>query len=413
MNVLVIGSGGREHALVWKIKQSPFAGKVFVAPGNGGISRDAKIFDLPADFETLASFAENRKIGYVVVGPEVPLINGIADFFANRGIPVFGPSREAAMLEGSKIFAKKFMKKNRIPTAEFEIFDKPEDAIKFVKNRKNIVVKADGLCAGKGVVVCDTGEEAHNAIKRIMADKIFGSAGERIVIERKLVGEEASVLVLFSDKGYVPLIPARDHKPAFDGGRGPNTGGMGAYAPAISAISEKISGKIEREIIKPLAEGIRREGISYFGVLYIGLMIVNGAPYVLEFNVRFGDPETQAILPLLKNDLMEVFMEMEDGGLPALVWENGFCVDVVLASGGYPGKCETGKKITFAKNIPSDIMIFHAGTELKNGNFFTSGGRVLNVAACGGSLKKAREKVYGAVSKIGFEGMFYRKDIGK
>ncbi len=412
MKILVIGGGAREHALVWKLNQSKLVKKIYSIPGNGGISQEAEIFNLPLKFEVLKNFVNEKKIDLILVGPEAPLVKGIADYFKREGIMIFGPNKDASQLEGSKIFAKNFMKKYSIPTAHFEVFEESFRAIDYLKNKEEIVIKADGLSAGKGVVVSNSYIESCSAIKKFMEEKIFAEAGSRVVIEEKLKGEEASILLLLSGDNYSFLISSQDHKPVFEDDKGPNTGGMGAYSPT-SLIDEEVMEKIKVKIIQPLIEGLQAERIKYSGVLYLGLMINKKEPYVLEFNVRFGDPETETILPLLENDLLEVILKLQAGEKIKLVWKEGSSIDVVLASEGYPGKYPEGRLISFkAEQLPSDVFIFHAGTEFKDGNFYTSGGRVLNVAAIGNDIYEARDKVYNAISNIHFDGMHFRKDIG-
>ncbi len=412
MKILVIGGGAREHALVWKLNQSKLVKKIYSIPGNGGISQEAEIFNLPLKFEVLKNFVNEKKIDLILVGPEAPLVKGIVDYFKREGIMIFGPNKDASQLEGSKIFAKNFMKKYSIPTAHFEIFEESSRAIDYLKNKEEIVIKAVGLSAGKGVVVSNSYLESCRTIKRFMEEKVFSEAGTRVVIEEKLKGEEASILILLSGDNYSFLISSQDHKPVFEDDKGPNTGGMGAYSPT-SLIDEEVMEKIKVKIIQPLIEGLQGERIEYSGVLYLGLMIDKKEPYVLEFNVRFGDPETEAILPLLENDLLEVILKLQQGEKIELAWRKGCSVDVVLASEGYPGKYPKGRLISFkAEQLPSDVFIFHAGTEFKDGNFYTSGGRVLNVAAIGNDIYGARDKVYNAISNIHFDGMHFRRDIG-
>ncbi|MFH1416191.1 MAG: phosphoribosylamine--glycine ligase [Elusimicrobiota bacterium] len=408
--VLVIGGGGREHALVWKLKQSEFAEKIYCAPGNGGISGDAEVFGLPSEFADLKKIIEEKKIDMVVVGPEAPLVDGIADYLGSEGVTVFGPLKGSARLEGSKIYSKEFMKRHAIPTAGFDVFDDASKAMDYLKSRPEVVIKADGLCAGKGVVVTDSFDEGRETIEKFMTEKIFGNAGRRVVIEEKLKGEEASILALVSGKNCSLLIPSQDHKAVFEGDTGPNTGGMGAYAPA-SLVDSNMLDKVKKQIIVPVLEGLASEGMDYCGVLYAGLMICAGEPKVLEFNVRFGDPETEAVLPMMKSDLLEAIYDLNSGIEPEIEWKKGVCMDIVIASGGYPGHYEKGKKITI-KDIPDDVYVFHAATEERNGMLYTSGGRVLNVAAVGDDIKSVKEKVYNAVSNISFDGMYYRRDIG-
>ncbi len=421
MKVLVVGSGGREHCLAWKISCSPLVDRVYCAPGNGGTSLLANNVDIsPSDIDRLLEFALEEKIDLTVVGPEAPLVEGIVDRFEEKGLKIFGPKKDVAMLEGSKVFAKRLMKKFGIPTADFEIFDDPYKAKDYVKKRGfPIVVKADGLAAGKGVMVCKSKEEAFEAIERIMEKKEFGKAGEKVVIEDFLEGEEASLLIFTDGKKFLSLVSSQDHKPVFDNDEGPNTGGMGAYSPA-PLVNDRVFEKIKNKIFIPLIEGLREEGKVYKGMLYAGLMIRDEEPYVLEFNVRFGDPETQAILPKLKSDLVTVMLSTinEELDRVSLDWDERFCICVVVASGGYPGKYQKGKKISGLEKLEAlkDIFVFHAGTKIEKRDgrfdFLTNGGRVLNVVALDRDFRKAQEKVYEAVRRIYFENMHYRKDIG-
>jgi len=414
MNILVIGSGGREHAIIWKLKQSKNIKKIFCIPGNSGISQIARCEKIDIlDFKKISDFVIEHKIDLTIVGPELPLSEGIVDYFNDRKLKIFGPDKKSAQLEASKIFAKQFMKKYNIPTANFEVFDNYKEARKHltshISHLTSVVVKADGLCAGKGVFICNTKEEAKQIIKKVMVDKIFGGSGNRIVIEEKLAGEEVSLLAFCDGKSILPLIPSQDHKQIFDNDKGPNTGGMGAYAPAKTC-PELVSGSIFENFLT----GIKKEKLNYKGIIYAGIMLTAEGPKVLEFNVRFGDPETQALLPLMKNDLLDLFLATVDGELKKykIIWVDGYCVSVVLASGGYPGKYETGREIFGLKKI-KDAVVFHAGTKFKNGKYFTNGGRVLNVSAIDTTLDKAIAKVYGNVEKIKFENMHYRRDIGK
>ncbi|MFC2091952.1 phosphoribosylamine--glycine ligase [Elusimicrobiota bacterium] len=411
INMLVIGSGAREHSIVWKLGQSDLLGDICCIPGNGGIADNAEIYDIPVDFKSVNGFIKEKNIGYVIIGPEAPLAAGMADYLSAEGVTVFGPSRRAAKLEGSKVYAKEFMKKYSIPTAPYEVFDTAAEALDHVAAMEESVIKADGLCAGKGVFVCSSPSEARDAVRKVMEQRIFEDAGNRIVVEEKLKGEEASILLLVSGTDYQIMLPSQDHKPAYDGDRGPNTGGMGAYAPA-SVVDGAAGIKIQKTIIEPVIDGLVREGISYFGVLYIGIMISAGDPNVLEFNVRFGDPETEVLLPLMEDDLFKVILDLENGSKTDIRWKKGSCVDVVLASGGYPGSYVKGKKITIERDLPDEVMLFHAGTRLTDDGLVTAGGRVLNVTALGADINDARNKAYNAVSKISFEGMHYRKDIG-
>ena len=416
MKVLVVGSGGREHALAWKLAQSPKVKEVIGAPGNPGIAKLGRCVNIsPTDIKALADFAEKEGIELTVVGPEAPLVEGIVDEFEKRGLKIFGPTKAAARLEGSKAFSKEMMRKYGVPTADFEVFESPEEAIEFVKRKgAPIVVKADGLAAGKGVVVARSVDEAIEAIKKIMVEKAFGEAGNRVVIEECLEGEEASYLVVTDGERFIPLATAQDHKAVFDGDKGPNTGGMGAYSPA-PVLSPEVEREVQERVIKPILRGMKEEGHPFKGVLYAGLMITDEGVKVLEFNVRFGDPEAQAILRRLDSDLFDVCMSVAQGRLvEELRWKPETSICVVLASGGYPGKYEKGKEITGieeAEKVPT-VVVFHAGTKLENGKLVTSGGRVLNVTALGRDIVEARERAYRAVEKIHFEGMHYRKDIG-
>jgi len=416
MKVLIVGSGGREHAIAWKVAQSPKVKEIFAAPGNPGIGKIGECVPIsPTEIDKLVEFAKEKKIDLTIVGPEAPLVAGIVDEFEKAGLKIFGPSKSAAQLEGSKAFAKEMMKKYGIPTAEFKVFSDPEEAKNFVRERgAPIVIKADGLAAGKGVTVARTLEEALTAIDKIMVKRVFGESGNRVVIEECLEGEEASYLVITDGKNFVPLATAQDHKAVFDGDRGPNTGGMGAYSPA-PVLSKDMELRVQEEIVKPILKGMMEEGAPFKGILYVGLMITNDGPKVLEFNVRFGDPEAQVILRRLEDDLVEIAEKTIDGKLPnRLNWKPETSICVVLASKGYPGSYEKGKEIfgiEEAEAIPS-VVVFHAGTAIKNGKLVTNGGRVLNVTALGKDIKEAREIVYKAVEKIHFEGMHYRKDIG-
>jgi len=417
MKVLVVGSGGREHAIVWKVAQSPYVEKIYCAPGNPGIAQLAECVDIkPTDIKKLADFAEEKGVNLTIVGPEAPLVEGIVDEFEKRGLRIFGPSKDAARLEGSKVFSKEMMKKWGVPTADFKVFDNPEEAKAYIKEKgAPIVVKADGLAAGKGVTVAKTVEEALEAVDRIMVEKVFGDAGNRVVIEDCLEGEEASYLVVTDGENFIPLATAQDHKAVFDGDRGPNTGGMGAYSPA-PVLSEEMEREVQEKVIKPILKGMKEEGYPFKGILYAGLMITKDGIKVLEFNVRFGDPEAQVILRRLKTDLVEVCTSVINGKLvEKLEWIPETSICVVLASKGYPGKYEKGKEITGIEEAEKldSVVVFHAGTAVKDGKLVTNGGRVLNVTALGKDIVEARENVYKAVEKIHFDGMHYRKDIGE
>lgn len=418
MRVLLIGGGGREHALAWKLVQSPKVEKLYAAPGNPGMAllQKCECINLNVeDLEGIADYAEEKSIDLTVVGPEAPLVAGIADVFKRRGLPVFGPSKAAAQLEGSKAFSKELMAKYDIPTAFFKICENIEDAKAYVEEKgAPIVVKADGLAAGKGVVVAMTKQEALDAIDEMMGDHKFGAAGARLVLEEYMEGEEASLLAFTDGKNVVPMIAAQDHKRVFDGDEGPNTGGMGTYAPA-PVMTDILRLKATELILKPVVEAMAKEGMPYQGCLYAGLMIKGESVKVVEFNCRFGDPETQVVLPLLDGDLAEIMLACATGTLDKVdvAWYNKAAVCVVMASGGYPESYEKGKEITGLAEAEADknVVVFHAGTKETEGRIVTSGGRVLGVTAVDSSIKSARDRAYNAVEKIAFEKNFYRKDI--
>lgn len=418
MKVLVIGGGGREHAIVWKLAQSPRVDKIYCCPGNAGISDLAECVDLNMDdYDALVDFVKYEWIDLTIVGPEDPLSKGIVDVFEKNDLKIVGPSRKAAQLEASKVFAKEFMKRHGIPTAEYRVFTSYLHAEEHVRMKgAPIVIKADGLAAGKGVIVAKSVDEAIDALKRIMKERVFGEAGDRVVIEECLEGEEASYLIFTDGETILPMASSQDHKRVFDNDEGPNTGGMGAYSPA-PVVSSDIEKKIMERIMKPAIKGLTKEGIKYKGVLYAGLMIKDDEPYVLEFNCRFGDPETQPLLTRLKSDLLEISLAIVEERLSkmALQWRPEASVCVVAASGGYPGKYEKGKVITGLEEVKKmeDIVVFHAGTTYQDGKIVTSGGRVLGVTALGVDIKDARDRAYGAIEKIHFEGMHYRKDIAR
>ena len=417
MRVLVVGSGGREHALAWKIRQSPLVDKVFCAPGNGGISQIAECVDIKADdIAGLTAFASRNKIDLTVVGPEAPLSGGITDKFSANGLRVFGPSKEAARLESSKVFMKELAKKYGIPTAVFEVFTESAAAKKYIKGFKGkFVVKADGLAAGKGVIVCSSKEEGLEAVEAMMERKIFKDAGKKVIIEECLEGEEASIIVVTDGKDAVPLASAQDHKRTLDGDKGPNTGGMGAYSPA-PVVTDETMKAVMKDIIRPAIDGLSKEGIKYTGALYAGLMIDSSGPKLLEFNCRFGDPETQAILPRLKSDFVELIEASIDDeiDIASLQWDERPCVSVVISSGGYPGEYKTGFEIDGLDALEKmkDVYVFHAGTRASGEKTVTAGGRVLNVTALGSDIKDAIDRCYNAVNLIEFEGMHFRRDIG-
>lgn len=411
MKILLIGSGGREHALAWKMAQSPHADKIYALPGNPGIAEFAECAAGISANADIVTFAQDKGIDLVVVGPEAPLAAGLVDDLNAAGIKAFGPNKAAAQLESSKIFAKNIMKKYGIPTAKFEVFDNPDAAKAYIrKEGAPIVIKADGLAAGKGVIVADNLDAALNAVDEM---KNFGAAGSRIVIEEFMDGEEASILAFTDGETIIPMIAAQDHKRLNDGDEGVNTGGMGAYAPA-PIVDANVARLANEQILKPIIAALKSEGITYRGCLYAGLMIVNGEPKVVEFNARFGDPETQAVLPLLESDLVEIMQSCATGGLAGreIRWSAETAVCVVLASGGYP---KAYKKhlpidgITKAKSLGA--LIFHAGTATIDGKIVTSGGRVLGVTAIDKDIRAAIDKVYKCVDVIHFDGMHYRRDI--
>jgi phosphoribosylamine--glycine ligase len=417
MKILVVGSGGREHALVWKIAQSPRVGKIYCAPGNAGIAQMAECLSISAeDVKGLTAWAEKEKIDLTVVGPEAPLTLGMVDIFRARGLRVFGPSQKAAEIEGSKAFTKELMKKYGIPTGESETFTDPAAAIKYIKGKgAPLVVKADGLAAGKGVIICRKVEEALSALDLILVQKAFGAAGAKVVVEEFLEGEEASFLAFTDGETVLPLPTSQDHKAIYDNDQGPNTGGMGAYSPA-PVVTEKVHREAMEKVMIPTVRGMAREGRKYQGVLYAGLMIKDEKPKVLEFNARFGDPEAQPLLMRLKSDLIPILEATIDGKLSnhKMELEDRSSVCVVMASGGYPGSYQKGKAISGLQDAARvrDAFVFHAGTALKEGRVVTNGGRVLGVTALGNGIQEAIQRAYEAVAKISWEGAYYRKDIG-
>lgn len=419
MNVLVVGGGGREHALAWKLAQSPRAERVFVAPGNAGTAGEPKVenVDIAAtDIPALVEFARRESIGLTVVGPEAPLVDGIVDRFAQQGLRCFGPGQSAARLEGSKAFAKAFMERHAIPTADYRRFESLQEAERYLQSAVlPIVIKADGLAAGKGVTVARTRGEALDAARDCLAENRFGDAGRRIVVEECLVGEEASFICMVAGDQVLPLASSQDHKPRDDGDRGPNTGGMGAYSPA-PVIDPSMHERIMAEVIEPTVNGLKTEGVDYLGFLYAGLMITgDGEPRVLEYNCRFGDPETQPIIMRLDSDLLVLCEAAVDGRLQAMAvqWRPEAALGVVMAAGGYPGGYEKGHTIEGIHAAESrDVKVFHAGTRRRDSGVVTDGGRVLCVTALGGTIKDARERAYRAVNYIHWKDAFYRRDIG-
>jgi len=416
MNVLLVGSGGREHALAWKLAQSKNLDELYIAPGNAGTETCGENVPIGVnDTDMLLDFAKQNDIGLVIVGPEDPLAAGIVDTFEAAGIKAFGPSAGAAQLEADKAFAKQLMRSSSISTAEGRIFERFEDAKTYIASRDEaVVVKAAGLAKGKGVYVCDDPSDGILAAEKIMRDKIFGPAGDKVIVEDKLLGEEASILAFVDGRNIYVMESSQDHKPIGDGDTGPNTGGMGAYSPA-PVVTERIMDQITREILVPTVDGMNRNGTPYKGVLYAGIMMTGGGPRVLEYNVRFGDPETQPVLMRLKSDLLEVCLAVCDGRLDkvTLEWDPRPAVCVVMASGGYPGSYEKGKKITGLDEADKieDVVVFHADTTVSDGDIVTNGGRVLGVTALAETIGEAKEKAYRAVDKIKFDGAYCRRDI--
>ncbi len=417
MKVLVIGSGGREHALVWKISQSPKVDKIYCAPGNAGIAQQAECVAIKADdLDGLLAFAQQNQIDLTVVGPEVPLTMGIVDKFQEQGLKIFGPSGKAAEIEGSKTFAKDLMAKYNIPTAKYGAFTDAAEAKAFLDTvGLPCVVKADGLAAGKGVLICETKAEAEEAIADILVDNKFGSAGSRVVVEEFLTGQEVSMLAFTDGKTVVPMVSSQDHKRIWDGDKGLNTGGMGAYSPAPVYTAE-IHEIVVPQVLEATVKAMEAEGRSFSGILYAGLMLTADGPKVLEFNARFGDPETQAVLPRLKSDLVDIFLAIIDGRLNEMdiQWHEEAAVCVVMASGGYPETSEKGQVITgLAEAAATGAIVFHAGTKETDGNIVTNGGRVLGISALGNDIAQAIANAYRGVEQIKFENMQYRTDIGK
>ncbi|MEW5906935.1 MAG: phosphoribosylamine--glycine ligase [Elusimicrobiota bacterium] len=416
INVLIIGSGGREHALAWKLKQSPLAGRIYAAPGSEGMRECARPVPMGAlEFDKITDFCAGSDIGLCVIGPEEPLAKGLADHLAARGVKVFGPRRQAAMLEASKQLAKEFMRRNYIPTAAFQSFYDPQPAKEAVRSNKKwpLVVKADGLAAGKGVRVCADEASALSAVEDFMEKRIFGSSGARVVLEEFLEGREASVMALCDGRDFVLLPVARDHKRLRDGDEGPNTGGMGAVAP-VELDAETLE-KVRVDVLGRFVEGLKKERIPYCGVVFAGLMLTKDGPKALEFNVRFGDPETQTVLPLLSSDLLAHMLACAEGRLAGErpEFHGGACATVVMAAAGYPENPEKGAGIRDLDKVPAGAEVFHAGTSAQDGRFKVAGGRVLGVAARGGDLAEALRRAYAAAGAISFEGMQFRRDIGK
>jgi phosphoribosylamine--glycine ligase len=414
MNILVIGSGGREHAIAWKVAQSPKLKKLFVLPGNPGTAQVAENVSGVSvdDHDAVARFCKEKRINLVIVGPEIPLAGGLADALTGAGVRCFGPSRAGAQIEASKAFAKDFMRRHNIPTAHYATFRQFEEAVRYSESVDYpIVIKASGLAAGKGVILPETAEEAKSALKAILVDKAFGDAGNEVVIEERMTGPEVSLMAFTDGTSVAPMLPAQDHKRLRDGDEGPNTGGMGAYAPTPVFIADMMS-EAMKTILQPTINGLRSKGIPYVGVLYAGLMLTPNGIRVLEFNCRFGDPETQVVLPLLETDLVEIAEACVDGRLNEvdIHWKDGAAICVVLASKGYPEKVDSGKVVTVGE-LPEGVICFHAGTKDESGKIFTAGGRVLGLTAWADNIESATRNAYANIIKVNFEGVHFRKDI--
>lgn len=417
MKILIVGGGGREHTIAWKLAQSPLVEKLYAAPGNGGISEIAQCVPIAAtDVDAIVKFAKENEIDLTFVAPDDPLVLGMVDALEAEGLKAFGPRKNAAIIEGSKVFAKELMKKYNIPTAEYEVFENSADAVEYVKTRKcPIVIKAEGLALGKGVIIAQTNDEAVSAVREMMENKKFGDAGSRIVVEEFLSGPEISVLAFTDGKTIVPMVSAQDHKRAYDGDKGLNTGGMGTFSPS-RIYTPELADTCMKEIFVPTVEAMNKEGRTFKGVLYFGLMLTESGIKVIEYNCRFGDPETQVVLPRLKTDLTRILLAVVDEKLDSIniEWYDNAAVCVVMASGGYPEKYAKGYEISGISDACAEenIMVFHAGTKKENNKFITSGGRVLGVTATAESLDEAIRDAYDAVAKISFKDAHYRRDIG-
>ena len=415
MHVLIIGSGGREHTLAWKVAQSPRLTKLYIAPGNAGTVACGENISLDVNNHTMiVKFCKEKQIDLVIVGPEIPLAAGLADSLSEAGVRCFGPRQAAAQIEASKVFSKNFMARHRIPTARYTTFDKLTDAFAYLeKIDYPIVIKASGLAAGKGVILPETLDEAKATLGSILIDKTFGEAGSEVVIEERLIGQEVSLMAFTDGETILPMLAAQDHKRLLDDDRGPNTGGMGAYAPAPIFTADLMNEAVEK-ILKPAIRGLRLEGMPFVGVLYAGLMLTSNGLSVLEFNCRFGDPETQAVLPLLDTDLLDIAEACVDGTLKdvKIKWKDGAAVCVVLASKGYPEKVESGKPVKF-ETLPANVICFHAGSKMDKNQILTAGGRVFGLTAWADDIESAVKQVYANIDKVSFEGMQYRKDIAK
>ncbi|ABR47146.1 phosphoribosylamine--glycine ligase [Alkaliphilus metalliredigens QYMF] len=416
MKVLVIGNGGREHAIIWKLNQSPDVKEIFCAPGNPGIGKIAKNVDIdPDDIQKLVEFSREINIDLTIVGPEAPLVEGIVEVFQESGLKIIGPSSHAAQLEGSKSFAKAFLKKYKIPTAlSHEVTDLAEGKSILSNYTFPVVIKADGLAGGKGVFICQSEGEAIEQLRLLLEENVLGKAGQRVVIEEFLEGIEVSILCFVDGKTIKPMISSQDHKQIFEGNRGPNTGGMGTCAPNL-LYTEEIAKRVEKEILMPTLGGIQAEEMDYRGIIFVGIMLTNEGPKVLEYNVRFGDPETQVVLPCLKTDLLSIFLHVESGRLGELEiqWQDAYALCVVLASKGYPEDYEKNKEITGIEKIEDEILLFHSGTVEREGKLYTNGGRVLGVTVVAENQKVAQKKVYENIDKIHYHGKTYRRDIGQ
>jgi len=425
MKVLVVGSGGREDALVWKIGQSPLVSKIYCCPGNAGIClrQKTECLSIKADeISALADLVKKNKIDLTVVGPEAPLVAGISDLFEEKGLKIFGPKKSGALLEESKVFAKNFMRKYKIPTANFETFDEPKKAREYAIKNLPVVIKADGLASGKGAIVCFARDDVLKAIERIMLKKEFGRSGEKVVVEKFLEGEEVTFMILTDGERFVALLPSQDYKTVFDGDKGPNTGGMGSYAP-VPIVDEKLEEEILRKIVEPTLVGLKKEGRDYKGCLYFGLMLTSTGPKVLEFNCRFGDPELQPLVMLMESDIVPILKEIAEGKLSEkeikikikIKWKKEAAVCVIMASGGYPGEYETGKEINGLEEASKlkEVVVFNAGVAKEGKILKTAGGRVLGVTARAQGIKEAIDLAYKGVAKISFAGEHHRTDIGK
>ena len=416
MKILVVGGGGREHAICWKLSNESNVEKIYCAPGNAGISSIAECVNIgDSDIENLLKFAKENKIDLTIVGPEIPLVAGIVDVFEKEGLKIFGPNKKCAQLEGSKSFSKDFMIRHNLPTAKYKEYTDLDEAISEIDSfGYPVVIKADGLAAGKGVVIPENREDAITTLKEMMSDKKFGNAGDKIVVEEFLTGIETSILAFVDNDTIVPMVSSKDHKKVFEGETGLNTGGMGTFSPS-EIYTEKLAKEVQEKILDKTLEGFKKDNLNYKGILFVGLMITEDGPKILEYNVRFGDPETQSVLFRLDTDLNKIISEILNNNLKNIEinYSKEEAICVMLTSGGYPENYEKGKVISGLENLDSDIVVFHSGTKFDNGNIVTNGGRVIGITAKGKTVKEAGEKVYENIKKINFEGMHYRKDIWK